>query len=508
MSFFQKVKVNGVDVGTNFGGEPDSFNPSPWRECGSLEPDKACREKFRLEVAHNRITLYVNGVKYQENLMPDNSVPPEILNQNQYVYLSSVVQGLNANSTRFHWDRLAINPVAAPPKPKPASWTETFTNASGTPQAFRSANWNVSVHERDRAPGQLPAPLTADHGPGCQSPTSPPPTHQHPASTDAETVFLCNDHLMTTVRGESGYAVTYLMPNRTLELSDDPAATSEVSFDLSSFRSGDRQWVDVWITPPENQLAKPLQSFLPDLSGEPRRGIHVVMDSFAHKTSWRAYQFTEAGVFELNGSYWKTLEDVKPQDKAIRDKFVISLSKGRLKVSAPDVTPGGLTWVDAPLKEQLNWTSGIVQFGHHAYTPSKEGCGSPTQITNGVATDCTNTWHWDNITLNPSLPFTLINADVTQAFSNNGTVTFDQPAPEGAQLRASAIGQNLELSTDSGVTWRPMIQQRHRDITLNPYQERTYLTPIPAGALQIKFRGQDIANKSWRVSDPIVIAGS
>jgi hypothetical protein len=111
LSFFQNIPG-----GTIEGGGPYGSLANAWRECGSTDPDTFCRDKFRLEVAHDRLTLFVNGVKYQQHRLPANSVPPELLSQNMYIYFSSVVQGLNAETARFHWDRVAVNPdlVAVP----------------------------------------------------------------------------------------------------------------------------------------------------------------------------------------------------------------------------------------------------------------------------------------------------------------------------------------------------------------------------------------------------------
>ncbi len=105
LSFFQNIPGGTIEGGTPYGP-----NGSAWRQCAQTDPDKFCRDKFRLEVANNRITLFVNGVKYQEHKLPANSIPPELFSSNMYVYFSSVVQGLNTDTTRFHWDRVAINP--------------------------------------------------------------------------------------------------------------------------------------------------------------------------------------------------------------------------------------------------------------------------------------------------------------------------------------------------------------------------------------------------------------
>ena len=58
-----------------------------------------------------------------------------------------------------------------------------------------------------------------------------------------------------------------------------------------------------------------------------------------------------------------------------------------------------LAWVDTALPD-LGWAQGVVQFGHHSYNPTKE------------CPDCTpNTWHWDNVTIDPAVPFNITRGD-------------------------------------------------------------------------------------------------
>ena len=75
--------------------------------------------------------------------------------------------------------------------------------------------------------------------------------------------------------------------------------------------------------------------------------------------------------------------------------------------------------------ETVNFSSGIVQFGHHSYNPTKDGAGVPA------------TWHWDNISVEPATPFTIVKAD--RRYTEGGPVNFASPAPSGAYLRFSAV---------------------------------------------------------------------
>jgi hypothetical protein len=52
-----------------------------------------------------------------------------------------------------------------------------------------------------------------------------------------------------------------------------------VRFDLSTLRTSSRDWVDLWLTPYDDHLQLPLEAWLPDLTGEPRRSVHLKMDT-------------------------------------------------------------------------------------------------------------------------------------------------------------------------------------------------------------------------------------
>jgi hypothetical protein len=111
ISFFQ-------DAGAHvFGGGP--FSPAQdaaWGVCRSEDPDIVCRDRFRWEITRDTLTLYVNGVKYMEHsgLPPDKQIPDAMMNADLYVYFSDWVYLPQADTVRFHWDRLAVNPTNGP----------------------------------------------------------------------------------------------------------------------------------------------------------------------------------------------------------------------------------------------------------------------------------------------------------------------------------------------------------------------------------------------------------
>ncbi|MGH2627289.1 MAG: hypothetical protein ACRDHY_11635 [Anaerolineales bacterium] len=103
VSFFQH------EAPTVFGGGPFDDLARAWRICDGTDPDLECRDRFRLELTRSSIVLYVRGVRYFEQSGAD-LLPRELVDGDVYVYFSDWVYRPSANITRFHWDRLAVNP--------------------------------------------------------------------------------------------------------------------------------------------------------------------------------------------------------------------------------------------------------------------------------------------------------------------------------------------------------------------------------------------------------------
>jgi hypothetical protein len=140
------------------------------------------------------------------------------------------------------------------------------------------------VHSRDVNTWYQLEPMNTDHGADC----SPPPA-THPLSRRYEdAVYQCRNHVMTAIKAE-GYGMIYLTPNHMVDFSQGPAA---IRFDVSTLRTSLRDWIDLWITPYEDNLQIPLQTDIAmvDASGPPRRAVHVLMDltgNFFHVTVYQ-----------------------------------------------------------------------------------------------------------------------------------------------------------------------------------------------------------------------------
>lgn len=114
MSFFQRC---GTEV---MGGYPSG--EEPWRQCEPAGMDMACRDRFRMEVSKDSLTLYVNGQKYLEDKgwPAAHQLPDSFVNGDIYVYQSNWQWRSDADTTvRFHWDHFLVNP---PTGPEPSEW--------------------------------------------------------------------------------------------------------------------------------------------------------------------------------------------------------------------------------------------------------------------------------------------------------------------------------------------------------------------------------------------------
>lgn len=111
ISFFQHEGAAQVLGGGPFSPEADKA----WRVCQQTDPDLNCRDQFRLELSRDAVTLFVNGTKYMEHrgLPADKQLPDALLKGDVYVYFASWIHKPEAPVTRFHWDRLAVNPSAS-----------------------------------------------------------------------------------------------------------------------------------------------------------------------------------------------------------------------------------------------------------------------------------------------------------------------------------------------------------------------------------------------------------
>jgi hypothetical protein len=365
-------------------------------------------------------------------------------------------------------------PIQTPSPPPGDGFLETFDGWPATPQPFQADNWDVAVHSRNVETWYDLEPMDAMHGSDC----APAPA-VHAVHSYADTVFRCRDHLMTSLRA-SGYGVIYLTPNQLVDFS---AGEAVIRFDVSTLRLSHRDWFDIWITPYADNLEAPLEDWLPDLNGEPRRAIHIRMEFSEHSPIMSAFggevirNFEAEELPEQESAGYETFLIPNAGD---RETFELRISANHVKFGMPDYN---FWWIDTSFAP-VDWSQGIVQIGHHSYNPMK---------------DCTvclpNTWHWDNVSISPAVPFTMIHANQRFVEAGNNAVQFSVPAPANAHLRFSGIGDNVEVSFNSGATWQTAQMQAQKDYHGDHF--RTYWMPIPAGTTSVNFRGEAWYGGGW-----------
>jgi hypothetical protein len=355
-----------------------------------------------------------------------------------------------------------------------ATFRETFDGTPARPQPWQPATWDVTVHSRARSSWyELPA-IHAGHGNDC---SAPPNNHLISAYEDA--VFICRDHVMTAIDG-AGYGTIVLTPNQLVDFSDGEAV---VRFDVSTLRTSSRDWIELWLTPYDENLQLPTGHTV-DLNGPPRNAVRIAMtrnDSGGFNTS--VYRNFESQKIEEGGNA-DAYEEFLTPSATRRDTFELRISRTHIAFGMPAYDKW---WVDSKIPA-LGWSQAVVQLGHYSYTPGK-----------GCDTCGPNTWHWDNVEIQPAVPFTLVRAHERYADRESPQVRLARAAPANGRLRFAGIGTSLEVSFDGGATWQAAQPQQQVDFGVSTFG--TYWTPIPAGSTQVWFRGEGWWGGDWHVRD-------
>lgn len=349
-------------------------------------------------------------------------------------------------------------------------YAATFTGTPTAPLALcPKEGFDVQIHSRDPSTWTSLEAMEANHGSHC---AGPPAVHSMNGDYRSA-VFQCKDHVMTAIRA-SGYGVIYLTPARMVDLHD----RGTVSFDMSTHRSSTRDWVDVWITPYNDNIALPFDDGDVDLQGIPRNGIHIsngnsqgnwTVDTISNFVPTKLYESYDGIAID------KDISSTVDQS-ATRQTFRVSLSRTHIQLVrlASDSGPA-ITYVDKDVAD-VGFDRGVVQFGHHSYNPTKDNAGTPA------------TWHWDNLTIFPAVPFDIINADRRFAEGPEQIVKFFKVAPANGHLRFSGIG-TVEVSFDGG-PWKPAVKAAASKSTdgYHPEHLSSYWTPVPAATSSVRFR--------------------
>lgn len=370
--------------------------------------------------------------------------------------------------------------VAAPAVELPAfaqsgSWISTFSGSPSSPVPYNPSTWDVQVHSRDVNTWKSLEPMNAHHGPNCVGYPA-----VHAVSSYADAVYHCNDHVMTAINA-GGYGLVMLTPNQMVDFSSGEAT---INFDMSTFRSSARDWVSIWLSPFEDQIPLPLTDWLPDLTGEPRRAVHLQMGVFNGKTGFQGLTVRDFNVTDISTDPFLTYEDFLTTSAVRRDTFQLRISRTSIKFGMPAYNRW---WVDRTIPD-LGWSRAVVQFGHHSY--------SPTKACDGNGTCSPNTWHWDNVSISNAVPFTMLKADLPYLDSTTRRyVTFPAGAPSNSFLRFSGIGTNVQVSFNGGQSWQSAAQHAIERTAEEHF--RPFWMPVPTGTSRVDFRGSSWYGGDW-----------
>jgi hypothetical protein len=358
-------------------------------------------------------------------------------------------------------------------------------------------NWDLILHNRDNQNSlQM---VTAQHGSDC---AAPPATHNVTQFADA--VFLCRNHLMTALNG-GGYAEIVMTPAQMLDFSNG----GSVQFAVSTSKTDDRDWIDLWISPFDEQLLLPSGGIPPDLQGPTKDALNVVINASIPTTvNVQEYHNFVESAFDGTGQSIEACEaSLGGVSATRRDPILLNMTRTHVRVDLlVNGTPCTLFNRDI---NDLGFTLGVVQVGHHSYAPDEASACNIPGCTVNRGTGAGNTYHWSSFSMSPAVPFTMLRGDMSLTGIQAGTthtVNFAAPAPPNSFLRFSALAKrgSVTVSSNGGapVVAREQVQHGDGSDGINDSSHIGYFTPIPAGTTSVTFSAQDsFACCGWAIQD-------
>ena len=391
-------------------------------------------------------------------------------------------------------------PVASAAAPSFAfNWTGTPPAAQQWVPAAMN-DWDLLEINQDPMDQIKGGTFPAAHGAGC---TAPPDTHS--VTNLVDSVYICNNHMMTA-NNESD---TFFTPNQLVDFSH---GTATVSFQVSTSRFSQRDWWEMWLMPYGENFTTPTDN-APTFNGNPDDSLHILMNqrngctlgqptwpvdanTGSHEGTLFEYVLYRGGnAVQKGGGDGGCMEDVAGgASPKTRSTFTLAISQGHIRFSMAG--PGGeALWIND--NASLAFNQAVVMWAHRSYNPSK-ACGFD-------GTCGPNTFHWSNISISPSVPFTMLRpAGVSTIHDGAATrVTLPQAAPANSFLRFAAFG-NVRVSYDGGAFASP----HRQDTAFRPESASSYFAPIPAGTRTVSFEGSSrVASQPWWVMDVAVWSG-
>ena len=315
---------------------------------------------------------------------------------------------------------------------------------------------------------------------------------------------------MTNLRAD-GYGLINIMPNQLVDISDGEAT---VRIDVSSLdRSAqNRDWWTMTLMPLNSLNPLHAPDWAPDVEGFAPNAIWIGM-SFANGMRYPFIEMTDANgnKHDLPGAY-RGLEEFVTPSQVVRDTWEIRISKNRIRlgIKFPEGHPSGLEefwWVDTQVDENgtplnIPWDRAAVLMGHYVYNSRKNGGGME------------NTWHWDNLYIEPAVPIEICVPDARYADANDPSLRFDKAAPENSfMLFASPditrTAQDMEVSFDQGQSWQKPERLTGSATDLSDDWGVSYASlkiPVPTGTQEVTFRGTDSNWYKWMARDVYIFS--
>ncbi|HEX3269848.1 MAG TPA: hypothetical protein VHR15_04305 [Ktedonobacterales bacterium] len=360
------------------------------------------------------------------------------------------------------------------------SWSDSMAlGMPTTPQRWDGgSDFDIQVHTRNGYDVGND-PHLADHGADC----GPPPA-QHQISGWQDAVFICHDHVMTSILND-GYGEIVLTPDQLADWANGPVT---ISWSVSTFRTSKRDWLTLSLTPFDKQLALPFNIGGVDLHGMPYDFIQLEQGSFNDGTQWLMEQGANTFDWQRINEEWPLFNDQTgiQDSKATRTPFEFTFdSHSYLFRVAPNAPVGaGTVLLKGTFPHPLDFTRGVAQFAHHSYNAQK--CAEGPMLDQPTCTG--DTWHWSNFGISNAVSYYMAKPTDNRVVSGSaGVVSFAAPAPKGAYLKFAAIGK-VEVSFDGGATYQPAVMPSQNPDETRDEQWNNFLTPVPAGTRQVKIR--------------------
>lgn len=311
-----------------------------------------------------------------------------------------------------------------------------------------------------------------------------------------------------TAMNDDAFGVVTLTPDRMLDLSTPEA---RVSFDVSTKRSGGYDWIEIVLTPFEDNLVHPADDIW-QIAGAPENSIRISMTPGTDNKFTMSVdrdditqRYVRCGEQCEGADWWTTYGSATLPlipDARRRETFELTITDDdRISFGVVDYFDGinndqSFYWLDNVDVSPLDWKSAVVQIQHFSFNPTNN-CGN--------ASCDGDTWHWDNIKIDPAIPFSMVPSEgryLDPQLDTGNEMKFETSSGDDAFVRFSAIGTNMEISVDGGATWELAELQREAEDTPDLYGRfRNYFHPIPARVDAVQIRGESWWGGAWHARD-------